>query len=96
MSVEEKSDKGWIYRPHTYDFPPARGREGFELFPDSTFIEYMIAPTDGYVKLRGAWRIESGNELVFSYENKEIPEKKYGIMALDKGKLILKSRRSIK
>jgi hypothetical protein len=90
--MEEKSDRGRVYRPDSYDFPRARGREGFELFPDSTFIEYLIAPTDGYLKLRGIWKIEPDNELVFSYENKEIPEKKYTIVALDKEILVLKSR----
>ena len=47
------------YRPDTYQFPPSRGRRGFKMLRDKTFINYEIAPTDGIVERKGRWEKEN-------------------------------------
>ena len=61
-SHEEDAEGILVYRPHTYNFPLARGREWFEFKPDGSFIQYDIAPTDGNVTLPGTWKQDPGND----------------------------------
>lgn len=64
-SYEEDHDNLKIYRPADYEFPPARGRDGFELkegASEGVFIGYPIAPMDGNLKLVGQWSLRSVSE----------------------------------
>jgi len=45
-SHEEDSGDVRVYRPATYDFPPARGRRGFELKRDGEAVLYGPGPAD--------------------------------------------------
>jgi hypothetical protein len=45
-----------MFRPNTYPFPPARGREGFTLASDGSFVWHTIAPTDGTANRTGTWQ----------------------------------------
>ncbi|AFM05424.1 hypothetical protein Fleli_3084 [Bernardetia litoralis DSM 6794] len=54
-SFEDDKEGTQAYRPETYDFPPARGREGWRFEKDETLTKQVIAPTDGYVSQRGKW-----------------------------------------
>lgn len=56
-SFEEDTPYYRVYRPEGYAFPLARGREGFVLASDSTFVRYQIAPADGLDALRGVWSL---------------------------------------
>ncbi|MCB9276056.1 MAG: hypothetical protein H6564_18570 [Lewinellaceae bacterium] len=60
-SHEEDTPDVRVFRPHDYNFPPSRGREGFEIKAGGEFIHYGIAPTDGTLSRKGAWVMESGN-----------------------------------
>ena len=53
-SHEEDTDTEMVFRPASFNFPPARGRKGFELSPDGTLIDYRIGPTDR-PRLNGAF-----------------------------------------
>lgn len=55
-SYEEDSGKINVYRPQNYDFPPSRGREGFEFKEEGLFKKYVIAPADGINTINGKWR----------------------------------------
>ena len=57
-SHEEDGDEGRIYRSEDYKFPRSRGREGFRMEQDSTFLYYGIAPTDGTLVYIGYWNID--------------------------------------
>ncbi len=65
-SYEEDTDEVEIYRPAAYDFPPSRGRTGFQLNEDKSFINYEIAPADGIVERKGSCNIE-GNKMALSF-----------------------------
>jgi len=45
-SHEEDSGDVQVYRPADYDFPPARGRRGFELRPDGSALVYGPSASD--------------------------------------------------
>jgi hypothetical protein len=61
-SFEEDTDTEEIYRPANYNFPPARGRTGFELKADQTCRRLGIASTDGSQLTEGTWQVDGGSE----------------------------------
>ncbi|TAF30811.1 MAG: hypothetical protein EAZ57_00315 [Cytophagales bacterium] len=56
-SHEEDRDGLKAYRPEDYKFKPSRGRTGFKLLTNDTFIAYLIAPNDTRNEQNGIWRI---------------------------------------
>jgi hypothetical protein len=52
---EEDSGDLQVYRPADYDFPPARGRRGFELRPDGELVLYGPSPSDRPEATAGTW-----------------------------------------
>ena len=67
-SYEEDTDGVKVYRLASYDFPPSRGRTGFLLKEDKSFINYEIAPTDGIAERKGNCNIE-GSKMTLSFED---------------------------
>lgn len=63
-SYEDDREGVVVYRPADYDFPPSRGREGFELKEDGTCIRYAIGPADGRQTMEGTWELKGKNELI--------------------------------
>jgi hypothetical protein len=55
-SFEEDTATVKAYRPRSYEFPPARGREGFELRENGEYVRYDIARGDGNVRVKGSWK----------------------------------------
>ncbi|MFB9865073.1 hypothetical protein [Rufibacter immobilis] len=68
-SYEEDSADVRSYRPNTFDFPPSRGRTGFMLQKDGTFIRYGIAPTDGLEEQPGTWEPGGKNLLQIKFKD---------------------------
>jgi hypothetical protein len=87
-SHEEDTPGEAVYRPSTYAFPPARGRDGFELRPNGEFIRYGIAAADGSVKLRGRWEQVGPNAIRIMLEGGNQPET-MRILAVEEGVLRL-------
>lgn len=56
-SYEDNREEIKAYRPHTYKFPPSRGRSGFRFEEDGTFVSLDIAPTDGIESRSGTWKL---------------------------------------
>jgi hypothetical protein len=63
-SHEEDSGGEMVYRPANYDFPPSRGRTGFELRPDGSAAVLGPAPTDAPQEHSGTWKIDATKRLV--------------------------------
>ena len=55
-SFEEDTATSRVYRPRSYEFPLARGREGFELRSTGEYVRYDIARRDGNVAMQGSWK----------------------------------------
>lgn len=54
-SHEEDSSGVQVYRPSTFGFPPAFGREALELRGDGSAVVYSIGPADGVEADSGRW-----------------------------------------
>ena len=65
-SREEDTATERVYRPAAYPFPPSRGRPGFELRRDGTFVEIGIGPTDRPLETGppGSWELASDGRLM--------------------------------
>lgn len=94
-SHEEDAEGLQVYRPHTYDFPLARGREGFEFKEDGNFIQYDIAPADGNIAIPGTWKQDpdKGNILLIELNNK--PDASYRMEIIELSKDVLKFKKVI-
>lgn len=70
-SHEEDTPEARVFRPHGFDFPPSRGREGFEIKANGDFIHYGIAPADGTLSREGKWVMEGGKTMKVSFAQGE-------------------------
>lgn len=68
-SQEEDQGAVQVYRPATYAFPPARGREGYTFVPGGQLTKLAIAPTDGTLPLPGHWRWVGTRALHLTFED---------------------------
>ncbi|MGV3539184.1 MAG: hypothetical protein ACO1OQ_05195 [Rufibacter sp.] len=90
-SYEEDSADVRTYRPNTFSFPPSRGRTGFMVQKNGTFVRYGIAPTDGLEEQPGAWKAQGKNLLNITYSDpKHEPEQ---IEIVQAAPTVLKIRR---
>ena len=65
-SHEDDTEEVKVYRPASYNFPPARGREGFEIKEGGECVYHGIAPADGSTNEPANWSWEDGNALVIT------------------------------
>ena len=71
-SHEEDSGDVRVYRPADYDFPPARGRRGFELRPDGELLLYGPGATDRPEAATGRWSVSASGRVRLGGEEVEI------------------------
>ena len=62
-SFEEDTDIYKVYRLTGYEFPPARGREGFTIAANGEFVLLAIAAADGTESRPGQWVIRDNNTI---------------------------------
>jgi hypothetical protein len=55
-SFEDDGPGFRAFRPRSYGFPPARGREGFLLERGGRYVQYAIARGDGNAEAAGTWK----------------------------------------
>ena len=87
-SHEEDSGNEKVYRPATYNFPPARGRTGFELRRDGTLVRIGIGATDRPIESSGTWEL-NGDKLVFHTPPISPQAETYKLLSLTPEKLVL-------
>lgn len=71
-SFEEDTEDIKVYRPSDFDFPPAFGRDGFEIKENGEFIRIDIGPADGIVEIAGRWEAKGDNVIKVSFDDPEI------------------------
>ena len=71
-SHEEDSGDVRVYRPPDYDFPPARGRRGFELRPDGELLVYGPGATDRPEATTARWSASGSGRVKLGDEELEI------------------------
>lgn len=57
-SHEEDTPTEKVFRPDSFAFPPSRGRVGFELRADGSYLDIGIAAADGRLETEGKWSFE--------------------------------------
>jgi hypothetical protein len=88
-SHEEDSDSEMVFRPASFKFPPSRGRAGFDLKPNNSFIDIGIAPADGPQESKGTWKLQDNQlELFMSASSK--PTRTLQIVSVDKNRLVVR------
>lgn len=69
-SYEEDTEQYDVYRPASYDFPPARFRYSFQLQRSGSAWESTPGPADVPLTIAGQWQyIEDDNSFILSLEN---------------------------
>jgi hypothetical protein len=88
-SHEEDSQEGMVFRPSGFVFPPSRGREGFELRPDHSFVDIAVAPMDGTIEQEGTWAIVDDPCLAIRLRHGQGPHRFLRVIRADTDRLIL-------
>ena len=89
-SHEEDSGNINVFRPATYDFPPARGRTGFELRRDGTLVQIGIGATDRPAEISGTWEL-NGDRLVFHTPSRPPAGHTHKVLDLTAERLVLET-----
>ncbi len=89
-SYEDDTNGLKVYRPSTYDFPPSRGRTGFEITEDGDFIQHRIGPTDIPLEILGTWKAANESDLEIEFPNNS--NKAFRIQILSVTKDLLTTR----
>ena len=72
-SHEEDTQDTLVYRPSDFQFPPSRGRLGFEFLPVGAFVYFPIAPQDGSDRFTGRWTVVSPTKVDIVLDNDVMP-----------------------
>jgi hypothetical protein len=90
-SHEEDAPGIAIYRPREYEFPPARGRTGFDFMASGKAVHYDIADSDGGEVLSGRWEMQGSNEIKITFDDERIEPIVLQILNCDADKLAARS-----
>ena len=88
-SHEEDSDTEMVFRPASFKFPLSRGRAGFDLKANKSYIDIGIAPADGPQESSGTWKVE-GNNLELVNASSSTPVRTLQILSVDKNRLVVR------
>jgi hypothetical protein len=75
-----------VYRPATYPFPLARGREGFEIMEKGILISHPIGSGDVNMSIEEKWTLIKDKLTIISKERNLV----YMIVSVSKEKLVLR------
>ena len=88
-SHEEDTETETVYRPTSFDFPPARGRTGFELHADQSCIRIGIAAADGSVVSDGTWEVEDSDGLQIRIKCQN-ESQTLDVVSMDRDRLVIR------
>jgi len=87
-SYEEDGDDEMVFRPSSFDLPPARGRREIELRPDGRYLESHPGPVDVPEEAGGQWLLK-GDELELRPDGEQ-PEESWRVVAAEDDRLRLR------
>jgi hypothetical protein len=82
-SREEDAGGEEVYRPEDFAFPPSFGRDGFEPLPDGTFVQDLVGPADGIVRVRGRWTQRGRNRVAVDFRGPQVEDYAFEVLAVD-------------
>jgi hypothetical protein len=85
---EEDSEDSLVFRPATYQLPPARGRTGYEFQDGGRLTVVGPGPTDRTATRSGTWSVTGDGQLTIRVPGQ--PEQVFEITTLDADRLGLK------
>lgn len=88
-SHEEDGDDEMVFRPASFKFPPSRGRAGFDLKPNQSYVDIGIAPTDGPQESTGTWKLQDDQLQLFN-RSSATPTRTLQIVSADKDRLVVR------
>ena len=91
-SFEEDAAGVTVYRPAEYEFPRARGRDGIELRPDGTFIDWTIGRGDAGHPIQGRWTSAGPGAIEVTFAGGERSPRTLEVVACDSSTLHLRAR----
>src|SRR5438067_5415234 len=65
-SHEEDKGDVKVYRPSTFNFPLSRGRDGFEIMQNGTFIMYSIGKADTLDKTFHSYSLNTNRNITLT------------------------------
>jgi hypothetical protein len=87
-SHEEDKEGVQVFRPESYPFPPARGRDALRLDADGSLMKSIPGPDDRTsTQPAGCWKVH-GKKLIL--EQQDGTSKEYAIECVDPDKLLLR------
>jgi hypothetical protein len=89
-SHEEDTASEMVFRKAYYQFPPSRGRTGFELREDHSLVEIGVAPGDGPSESAGYWELGAPQQLRFCRRAGAPPFRAMDITQVEDGLLRVK------
>ncbi len=92
-SFEEDQGDILTYRPNSYEFPPSRGRTGFDLEEGGVIKEYNIAPTDGLEERIGQWEYKNDKQVLVTLKGNGQPDERYLLEIISLEDDVLKLRK---
>ena len=87
-SHEEDTVDQKVFRPSTFPFPPSRGREGFDLKADGSYVDIGIASAEGTLESLGSWHLDQ-DRLILSSDIYTGGSRNLRIISVSEEKLIL-------
>jgi hypothetical protein len=78
-----------VFRPASFKFPPSRGRAGFDLKPNQSYVDIGIAPTDGPQESTGTWTLQDDQLQLFN-RSSATPTRTLQIVSADKNRLVVR------
>ena len=88
-SHEEDTPTEMVFRPANFPFPPSRGRYGFELKSDGSFVETAIGPTDKPQKVEGNWDFQ-GDRIAIQKVGERAPTRTLEVTAATPTRLVIR------
>jgi hypothetical protein len=89
-SHEEDTPTEMVFRPAQHRFPPSRGRHGFELRPDGSYVEMGIGPADKPKQAQGTWDLKDDNQIAIRMGADREPRRVLNVSSLDKDRLVIR------
>jgi hypothetical protein len=87
-SHEEDSGDETVFRPSSFELPPARGRRSIELRGDGSYVESFPGPVDVPEEAGGSWALK-GDELELRPSGDQ-PEEAWRVVSAEGDRLRLK------
>ena len=81
---EEDQSEYRAFRPADYDLPPSRGREGFKIQQNGSFLHYPIGAADAPKEVSATWKLSGKSTLVVTPSSPGAPPFELHILQVEK------------